>query len=476
MNYLSIQFALFLTAAVVGFYLCPRRHRSLFLLLASYAFYALWSPLATLGILSATIFAFVLAPHLERKPNDIEGGDIRRRAMALSVAVLLVYLGFFKLLGPLKALLAAWTVPGWMTAILSSNLLLPLGISYYTFKLISYLVDVYWEKIPAERRFIDFATYVAFFPQIVAGPIQRSGDFLAQIRNPSLSPDMIRSGLGRLLLGCFKKTVIADNLGSLIGLAYTHGHGPVPYSTLLAFYLFPLQLYADFSALTDIAIGVGRLFGLQSPENFDSPFSATSISQYWRRWHMTLTNWLGDYVFLPLRMATRQAGNWGLAFSLMLNMLLIGLWHNVSWTFAVFGLLHGVFMVVDALTTRSRSKFFKSHPGWNLMATWGGPVFTFHLVAVGMVFVRADSLSQALDVVSRLFATGLHLSEAILSRETACGLIGLGLWGAFEYLKRQRWVQPILAPVWTRWAFYYSVIAVIVKYGHRADGFIYFKF
>ena len=476
MNYLSVQFALFLTAAVFGFYLCPRRHRSLYLLLASYAFYVLWSPFAALGILSATIFAFLMARLLEPEPNDPEGGDTRRRVMALSIAVLLVYLGFFKLLGPLKALVAAGTASGWILTIPSSKLLMPLGISYYTFKLISYMVDVYWEKIPAERRFIDFATYVAFFPQIVAGPIQRSGDFLEQIRNLSPGPDMIRSGLGRLLLGCFKKAVIADNLSSFIGLAYSPPHGSVVGSTLPAFYLFPLQLYADFSALTDIAIGVGRLFGLQSPENFDSPFSATSISQYWRRWHMTLTNWLSDYVFLPLRMATRQAGNWGLAFSLMVNMLLIGLWHSVSWTFAVFGLLHGVFMVVDALTTRSRSKFFKSHARWNLIAEWCGPILTFHLVALGMVFVRAESLPQALHVVSRLFDTSLNLLGAIQSRETACGLIGLGLWGAFEHLKRQRWIRPILSPVWVRWAFYYSVIAVIVKYGHKANGFIYFRF
>ena len=178
MNYLSVQFALFLTAVVVGFHLCPRRHRSLLLLLASYAFYALWNPFAALGILSATIFAFVMALLLKPEPNGPEGGYTRRRVMALSVAVLLVYLGFFKLLGPLKALAAAGTAFGWMPTIPNSNLLIPLGISYYTFKLISYVVDVYWEKIPAERRFIDFATYVAFFPQIVAGPIQRSGDFL----------------------------------------------------------------------------------------------------------------------------------------------------------------------------------------------------------------------------------------------------------------------------------------------------------
>jgi alginate O-acetyltransferase complex protein AlgI len=351
---------------------------------------------------------------------------------------------------------------------------LPLGISYYTFKLISYVVDVYWEKVPAERDFVAFATYVAFFPQIVAGPIQRSGDFLEQVRNPSPSREMLTSGLRRLLLGCFKKTVIADNLALLINLAYPDS-GPSHISTLAAFYLFPLQLYADFSALTDIAIGTARLFGIQSPENFNEPFLASSISQYWRGWHMTLTTWLTDYVFLPLRMATRRAGNWGLAFSLMVNMLLIGLWHGFSWTFAVFGLLHGSFLVADALTARSRAKFFKVHRRWDRAAVWIGRALTFHMVALAMVFFRAESLSQAFDVISRLRVTGLELT-GIFEKEAIYGLVGLASLGILWIARTQHWTRSVAVPVWGRWAFYYAVIAIIAKYGHNAEGFIYFKF
>lgn len=475
MNYLSVQFALFLAAAVLGYYLCPRRHRPFWLLLASYAFYVLWSPLAALGILGATVFTFWIGLLVEGKQARNTSENLGRSTMALAVTLLLLYLGFYKLLGPMGDWLSgkAATPEPWK-AFLARNVALPLGISYYSFKLISYVVDVYWRKIPAERNFVAFASYVAFFPQIVAGPIQRSGDFLQQIHNLSPSPECMKSGLRRLLLGCFKKTVIADNLGLLISLAYPHSV-PSHASSLAAFYLYPLQLYADFSALTDIAVGAGRLFGIESPENFNEPFLASSISHYWRRWHMSLTTWLTDYVFLPLRMATRRAGNWGLAFSLMVNMLLIGLWHAVSWTFVVFGLLHGIFLVVDALTARGRLKFFKAHARWDRAATWLGPVFTFHLVAFAMVFVRAESLPQAWDVLSRLGAPGL-VSVGIFEQETRYALIGLALWILWSIAQKQRWMRPVQAPVWGRWAFYYSVIAMIVKYGHNAEGFIYFKF
>lgn len=503
MNFLSIQFALFLAAAVACFHLCPRRYRHLVLLAASYGFYFLSSHWVILGIFTATVVTFFAAQALDRPSfadrsgHDRSGYDRsgynrsgydrsektpsgRMTIMALTVGALVVYLMFFKALVPLKPLLTNATIsPQWLATFVTANPLLPLGISYYTFRLISYIVDVYWEKIPAERNFVDFATYVAFFPHIVAGPIQRGGDFLEQIHSggPKVNPAIMTEGLRRMLMGCFKKAVIADNLGYLVGLAYPTLQPLAPSSSLLAFYLFPLQLYADFSALTDIAVGCSLLFGIRSPENFASPFSGTSISQYWRGWHMSLTNWLKDYVFMPLRMATRGAGNWGLAFSLMVNMILIGLWHNLSWTFFIFGAMHGIFLTVDALSARARANFFKFHPQWDSAANWIGPVFTFHLVALSSVFVRAESVPQALDVLSRLFIFGPQFLAVLHNRETMIGLVGLALWIIFELLRRRGWLAPLIAaPAWTRWALYYAVIAIVIKYGHSTEGFIYFKF
>jgi alginate O-acetyltransferase complex protein AlgI len=476
-NYLSIQFAFFLAAAVLGFYLSPSRHRPLFLLLASYVFYFLWSPAATLGIFGATVFTYFAGKALDPDSDISVDGRRGRRIMILAVTLLVAYLGFFKALGPLKQVLPIDSAhSGGLASLLQQNAMLPLGISYYSFKLIGYLLDVHWRKTPPARNFIEFATYVAFFPQIVAGPIQRSGDFLGQIQNPSSSPEMMKSGLRRLLLGCFKKTVVADNLGVLIALLDPQTPYSAHSSTLLAVYLFPIQLYADFSALTDIAIGVGRLFGIQSPENFDRPFLASNISQFWRRWHMSLTTWLTDYVFLPLRMATRNAGNWGLAFCLLVTMALIGLWHKLNWNLLIFGLLHGVFLTLEALTARRRSRFFKTHPEWDLPVTWAGVAFTFHLVAFSLIFFRAESVSQAFSMIARLAAPAISLGPILASRGALTGLVGLGLLIAFDLLQRPQWVRPWTTPAWGRWAFYYAVIAMIVKYGHNAEGFIYFKF
>jgi alginate O-acetyltransferase complex protein AlgI len=474
-NFLSVQFALFLALSVPAFCLCPGRHRALFLLLLSYLFCLLWSPAATLGLLAATVFAYFVGLATEKEQGGDPPGGPRRRYVALGVSALVIYLSLFKVIAPLRGLLEkAGIGPPGLVSFLTAHAVLPLGISYYTFKLISYLIDIHWGNQKAERSFINFAAYTAFFPQIVAGPIQRGGEFLPQIQSPATTPEMMRRGLRRLLFGCFKKAVIADNLAAFIGASYPHQQAP-EFSTLLAFYLFPLQMLADFSGLTDIAIGTGLLFGVESPENFDRPFVATSISQYWRRWHMSLTRWLNDYLFLPLRMATRGAGKWGLSFSLIANMVVIGVWHRVSWTFVVFGLLHGIFLVVDTLTSRSRSRFFSEHPTWDRAADLVGPVFTYHLVALAMVFVLAESVPQALAVLTHLGARPAD-RFGLVEHETMYGLAGLGAWIVFEVLSARTSARPLVTPVWVRWPFYYFVIWTIVKYGHNAENFIYYKF
>ncbi len=474
-NFLSLQFALFLAITVPLFHLCPPRGRPLYLLVASYVFYALESPVAALGLLGATGFAYVVGIVLERTPEEEEAR--RRRILTGAVAVLLAYLFFFKAL----PLAAAWLgarpdAPPGLLALLRANLMLPLGISYYTFKLLSYVIDVAWGKMPAERGFVRLAAYAAFFPQIVAGPIQRPEPFLEQLREPRpIDPAKLAEGLRRILLGCFKKAVIADNLNAFMGLSYPHGQPP-EFGTQLAFYVFPLQMFADFSALTDIAVGTALLFGLDSPENFNRPFAAPSISLYWRGWHMSLTTWLTDYVFLPLRMATRTAGNAGLAFSVIANMVLIGLWHNLSWTFLCFGLAHGVFLAADALTSKRRARFYATSPAWDRATTALGPIFTYHLVAVGMVFVSAESLAQAWGVFTHLFSAPQRAFGLTLQPETRYGFAGLLAYIAFEVLRDRGMLARLAAFRPARWALYAGVLGTIVKYGHNAESFIYYKF
>ena len=266
MDFTQISFLWFVVLLAAAYRICPARFRVALLVAASYAFYCTWSGTMALLLAGATAATFVAARFIESA-----GGDGRKRGVMLAAVAGLV------------ALLTLFKSAAFLRGILHHNLLMPLGISYYTFKLISYVVDVYWGKISAEKDLLAFAAYVAFFPQIVAGPIQRSLSFLPQLhkRQPA-GLDTAMLGLQRIVLGFFKKLVVADNLALLVNFVYGNMHAagtPV----LVGYYVYPFQLYADFSGLTDIAIGAALLLGIESPENFNAAFAAPNPTEFWRR-------------------------------------------------------------------------------------------------------------------------------------------------------------------------------------------------
>jgi D-alanyl-lipoteichoic acid acyltransferase DltB (MBOAT superfamily) len=342
--------------------------------------------------------------------------------------------------------------------------IVPLGISYYSFKLISYLLDVYWGKMEPAQRLIPFAGYVAFFPQIIAGPIQRSEDFLSQVGGAGT----VLPGILRIAWGLAKKLIIADHLAPAVNYVYTHVTG-LHGAWSIGFYLWPLQLYADFSALTDIAIGTGRLFGIEGPENFNRPFTATTISDYWRRWHMSLTNWLGDYVFTPLRMTTRNLGNLGLVLSLTINMLAIALWHGISWGYFLFGVIHSVYLVADSLSARSRKRLSKQHPQWEGPRHLLGWFITFHCVCLALVFFRAASISDALYLIRHTWSnlsdfSGVLQPNGLNSARTfAIGLAGYAVLEICERYRPDRWLAQIRTsgPRYLRWSLYASAACAL---------------
>jgi alginate O-acetyltransferase complex protein AlgI len=451
--------------------ICPARLRAAFLLVASYVFYLTWSPAAAGLLALLTILTFVAGLRVETARIT---GEVGPAWLAPGAVVLLVaYLAAFKV----ALLTSGHGIAG---------LVMPLGISYYTFKLISYLLDVHWGKIPAERGPVNFAAYIAFFPQIVAGPIQRPGEFFAQLPP---KPALVSGALPRIGWGLVKKLLIADNLAPAVNSIYTHVTGLHGAPLWVAFYVFPLQLYADFSGLTDIAIGAGRLFGITGPENFNRPFTASSISDFWRRWHMSLTNWLVDYVFVPLRMATRQTGTFGLVLSITVNMVAIGIWHGLTAGYFVFGLLNAGYLVVDALTSR-RAKFFKRNPGWNRAGTWLGWLLTFHLILIAEVFFRARRLSDAFWLLGHL-QIGLFGSTALLNsvigndgaRALTIGLLGYLIMELGERYRVELRAKELYstAPRWVRWSFcsagvvvgIFGVALLIVHAGVKRSPFIY---
>jgi len=282
--------------------------------------------------------------------------------------------------------------------------------------------------------------------------------------------------------------VIADNLGIIVGYVYSHLGGSLGASAALGFYGYPLQMYADFSGLTDIAVGASLLLGISAPENFEAPFCATSPSEYWRRWHMTLTQWMTDYVFTPLRMSLRSLGNAGLVLSLFVNMILIGLWHGFYWTFAMFGAVHAVYLSVDALTQRARRRWYKSHPTVDRLTDWIGPVITFHLIAVAFVFFRADSVQTVESMFRQLLGPWAPLSPEFrnLIGQGATSLSVLAVaWLVMEgadALRRRFWTRPSPSPAprWARWSIYsittlavFFMICLLVTNTRESSPFLY---
>jgi alginate O-acetyltransferase complex protein AlgI len=438
LSYTSFIFLVFLAVAAFLYRLCPIRWRPALLLVLSYVFYLTWAPTAVLLLAALTVLTFFGA----RASGT--GGWI---APALTVL--------------LTACLAAFKIALLTPSHGLAGLVMPLGISIYTFKLISYVLDVHWGKIAPEKSLTRFAAYVSFFPQIVAGPIQRPDDFFSQLPPSRVS---LPAALPRMAWGFTKKLLIADNLAPAVNYVYAHVSSLQGVPLWIGFYLFPLQLYADFSGLTDIAIGAGRLFGVNGPENFDRPFTASSVSEYWRRWNMSFTNWLRDYVFMPLRMATRAAGNLGLAFSITVNMVAIGLWHGLTYGFLLFGLLHSGYLIAEAFTSRWRSRFFKRHNRWNAAGNFLGWLLTFHLVAFALVFFRSPRVSDAfwlLEHLSTEWANSAAALKSILAQlQPRILLIGLAGYAVLELGERYRpdlWIKNMgdSAPRWQRWSFYF---------------------
>lgn len=337
------------------------------LLAASWLFYFSWEPLAGFLLILTTLISWLCALGV----GKARGRTAKR---ALTAAAIVFSLG----------LLAVFKYSGLLAPSLSLKILLPVGISFYTFQSLSYVIDVYRGKIEPERHFGYYALFVSFFPQLVAGPIERPDKLLPQLRaERRVTKSDLADGGVLLLRGYFKKTALADTIAPVVDSIFASPENASAVSVLLGAVLFGLQIYCDFSGYTDIARGSARLLGVSLTENFDRPYSASSVREFWRRWHMSLTSWFTDYVYIPLggsrRGAVRQVIN------TMIVFLLSGLWHGAGWGFAVWGLVHGALISLEILSHRR-----------------AGKIGTFALVSLAWIFFRAPDLGEALALFSRL--------------------------------------------------------------------------
>ena len=463
----SVHFLIFLPVVTVVYFALPLRARKIFLLAASFYFYCVWS-IRWSFLMVYTVFQDYVAIRIIARSSR---PAVRRAALILSLGGNLAILGLFKYYGffnnSLGTLLGSRPFP-------VLDLILPMGISFYTFQTMSYVIDVYRRTYKPPRSFLDFALFITFFPQLVAGPIMRGKDLLPQF-DEDHKPDGRRMLSGTLLCiwGLFKKVFIADSMRTFVESVYgsaLHPLDPSGFSgalLLMATYAFALQIYADFSAYSDICIGAGRILGFRIMQNFNSPYLAVSITDFWRRWHISLSTWLRDYLYIPL--GGNRLGRVRTTVNLLITMLLGGLWHGANWTFVVWGGLHGLYLTVERmlgihdLDLSRMSRWEK----------WGRGLVTFHLVCISWVLFRSPSLGHAFKVLQQIasFTTGpgIRWIPALL----VAGLVILQMAKLridfHDFFLR----RPILA----RWIAYACVaLLFIVLSTSRSPEFIYFQF
>jgi D-alanyl-lipoteichoic acid acyltransferase DltB (MBOAT superfamily) len=353
----------------------------------------------------------------------------------------------------------------------SGELVAPLGVSYITFRLASYLIDLYLGRAKVCTDPVSFTAYGAFFPQVSSGPIQRWSDFSDQLLAWQSPRHAELVGAFRLILwGLFKKLVVANRLALMVSPAFDFSDTASAGALVAAAYLFPVQLYADFSGLTDIARGCSKMLGIEAPQNFNLPFVAQSVQEFWSRWHMSLTAWLRDYLFSPLSLFLRRIRNWGAIAAITANMVAVGLWHGVSLGFLIFGLLNAAYMVIPILI---RGGAASSRSGHNRWLGWVRIVGTFHLMMVAFVFFRANSIGAAANVLAafpRLVADGAWAPKA------GANVLGWFVLGVVilvmllvEHLLARRearfWLSTPGAATVVRWLAYYLAFAAIVVLG-----------
>lgn len=447
------QFILFLLLVLVLFYAVPFRVGRFVLLAASYIFYMFWNAKFVMLLLLLTVVDFGAALLMSSSV-----ANKRQMWLIIGLSANLGFLAFFKYYNFFAASLATLIHVPEQSVLL--QIVLPVGISFHTFQSISYLVDVYRGEQQPVRNFGDYALYIAFFPQLVAGPIVRAHDFFYDLhhwRPPSA--DVFSSGCFLILVGMIKKVVLADRFGAVASLYFGNvaAHAGV-LSAWSGAFAFAFQIYFDFSAYTDIAIGAAALFGFHFPANFRDPYFSTSVTDFWRRWHMSLSTWLRDYLYIPL--GGNRHGAWATYRNIMITMLLGGLWHGASWKFVAWGGYHGSLLSADRLFAGRVAipAFFRG-------------LCTFAVISVGWVFFRADSMHHAGIIISQMvsFHAGTWLLGPTHLLLLACAAIATR-WPMLERIAH--------SPTWTKVAVIVCGLITLELFaaGEGTVPFLYFQF
>lgn len=467
MPFHTLRFAFFVALVWPVFLAIPSRARWVWLLAASLGFFAALGVPTLVAALVVVVSMSYTCGRLLGETTD----TVRRSLLYAGIVGNLLVLAAFKYLPS-----------GTLDNGSGSAVLATVGVSYFTFQGVSYLVDVYVGSAAVERHFGLFALYMSFFPKLLQGPIERAGELLPQLRQRFvLEADAVRAGGLLFVWGLFKKTVVADRAGPLVDAVYDPASSYTGVPILLATYLYAVQLYCDFSGYTDMALGIGRLFGIRLTQNFANPYGARSVAEFWRRWHISFSRWILDYVFKPLQFVLRDWGLHGSAAALLVTFLVSGIWHGAGWTYVVWGLMHGAYMAVAIYSRRARKtltdRVFKGWP--RVVAAW--QIFaTMHLVLLSWIVFRAHSLTDAVRLLGALSPSVDGVLDLLfLNGIYSFGVLALGAFAVawVDVFKGPRVGSLLATPPGLRWATYYGLVAAVLVFGVDGRGtFIYFQF
>lgn len=473
----SLSFAIFLPIVFCLYWLAKGRMKlqNSLLLFSSYFFYGCWDWRFLFLLLFSTLLDYYTGIKIHESSNSIK----RKIWLWVSISINLGFLGVFKYYNFFaESFSDALSLIGFETNFQSLQLILPVGISFYTFHGLSYVIDLYYDRIKPERNFINYSVFVSFFPLLVAGPIERATHLLPQIlRNREFNYSIAIDGLRQVLWGLFKKVVIADNCAEYANLIFNNSDNYAGSTLVVGALFFTFQIYCDFSGYSDIAIGVARLFGINLLRNFAFPYFSRDIAEFWRRWHISLSSWFKDYVYIPL-----GGSKVGVALKVrntFIIFLISGFWHGANWTFIIWGLLNAIYILPSIIFNTHRSNLDIVAKGKYLPN--GRELFsmfvTFCLTVFAWIFFRSNNVSHAFHYISGIFSFSLF-SVPEIRPSVLIGLIVIFM--IIEWLGREqsfalakmglRWYKPL------RIAFYYGLIISIFYFGGKEQQFIYFQF
>jgi len=478
----SIEFALFLPLVFIAYWFIATKNlkaQNIIILLASYVFYAWWD----WRFLILIIFSSAIDYSIGLKLSETTNQRNRKLLLYTSLFTNLGLLGFFKYYNFfLESFSDAFTLFGQSLETERLDIILPVGISFYTFQTLSYTIDIYRNKTKPTKDIISFFAFVNFFPQLVAGPIERAVNLLPQFQKKrTFNYPIAIDGLRQILWGLFKKIVIADNCAKHANTIFNNSDEYSGSTLLLGALFFTFQIYGDFSGYSDIAIGTSRLFGIDLKKNFDFPYFSRNIGEFWRRWHISLSTWFKDYLYIPL--GGSKNNQWITIRNIMIVFLISGLWHGANWTFIVWGFINACYFIPLLLTKRNRKHLDTIAQG-KLLPTIKETIqigYTFLLTVLAWIFFRAENIKHAIAYISEIFSKTIFDFPIFPNRYSALTTLILILFFIiFEWTGRdsEYAIEKFgkKRARYYRWTLYYSIIMCIILFGANQQEFIYFQF